>query len=463
MEGTNVESARNAELIAGTVNGFSSPGALVGAPADSPASIGFESLVMSTLMQSSSIFKLSLYDFDGSLLWTSGESPVLTGGPDTLIFARAVEGQTVTGLSKNVAFINSDGQIATGDLTSTYIPLVNQSTQKRPQILEVSREVTDVLGARVETAQGSILRALFPMMGASFAILLGVVVSADTMLHRSRRKALEQERAVVASQMAAETLELRNQQLQQIALERDKFLSMVSHELRTPLTSMLAFTEVLRRRQEGASRDANIDHLDLMRRNGDHLNTLIEELLEVTRIHTDHFEIVKDRFDLQELIDDVARTAAPLVRTRRQTLRITGSAANTRLDADRKRILQMMMNLVSNASLYSPEETAITVDAQKQGALVKVSVKDEGYGISEKDQKHLFEQFFRGNSEHTRSQSGLGLGLPIAMAIVDAHGGKLSLKSQAGSGTEVTVLIPTASESGAKSGSHFGVDETPAA
>jgi signal transduction histidine kinase len=442
VEATSEESSKNADLITGVVSVFNADGALVGAPAESATSVGFENLVMSTLMQSSSIVKLSLYDVDGSLLWSSASGASAAIEPDLNSFAGAASGQTATGLSKDVAFVSNSGSVKTGDLTSTYIPLVDPSTQEPSQILEVSREVTDVLDGRIETAQSSMLRTLFSTLGASFAVLLGVVVSADTLLHRSRRRSLEQERILAESNVAAERLELRNQQLQQINEERDKFLSMVSHELRTPLTSMLAFTEVLRRRQEGSNKDANIDHLNLMRRNGDHLNSLIEELLEVTQLHAENFEIVKEQFDLQGLMADVKKSAASMVEARRQTLVVSELPGDAELNADRKRISQLLMNLVSNASLYSPTGTTISIDVELQGNLSKITVTDEGSGISQEDCEHLFDQFFRGNNEVTRSQSGLGLGLPIVKAIVDAHHGKVSVRSKVGEGTVVTVLLP---------------------
>lgn len=445
------QSTQNADLVAGTAIAFTSGtsgGNLVGAAADSAASIGFESLVMSTLVQNSNIVRLSLFDVDGSLLWSSTADSASSLTPDRSIFAGAVNGEIVTGLNKSVEFISSDGEVANGDLTSTYIPLVDNSTQRTSQVLEVAREVTDALDFRVDNARSSMFRTLFSTLGASFAVLFGVVITADTILHRSRNRAVAQEVAVAESKLVAERLELKNQHLQQINEERDRFLSMVSHELRTPLTTMLAFTEVLRRRQEGSNRDANLDHLALMRRNGDHLNELIQELLEVTQIHAEEFGIVKERFGLARLIQEIEISASLLLASKHQTMRIDGSANDAELYADRKRMTQLMMNLLSNASLYSPERTTITLDVRHQGDLAKITVTDEGGGIPEEDCKQLFDQFYRGNNEKTRAESGLGLGLSIVKAIVDAHDGKISVRSQVGKGTEITVLIPTVSDTG---------------
>ncbi len=440
------QSTQNADLVAGAVNTFTDGTDIAGAPSDSATSLGFESMVMSTLMQSSNIVRLSLFDAEGALLWSSAENAAGNVTPDDSIFTTALNGEIATGLNRDVAFVNTDGNVSSGDLTSTYIPLVNQSNQQTTQVLEIAREVTGALDFRVESTRNSMMRTLFTTMGAAFAVLLGIVFTADTIINRSRRRAMAHEMAMNESKVEAERLELRNQQLEEISRERDKFLSMVSHELRTPLTSMLAFTEVLRRRQDGSNRDANLDHLEVMKKNGDHLNSLIEELLEVTEMHATEFEIRKERFSIQRLIDDVKDSADALVAPKGQRLRMDLQAGETELFADRKRMMQLLMNLLSNASAYSPEHTTITVNTRESGGTVLMSVTDQGEGISEEDQSRLFEEFYRGNSEITRSVSGLGLGLSIVKAIVDSHDGRVSVRSQPGSGTEVSVMIPVAGE-----------------
>lgn len=441
------QTTENADIVAGVVTAYTegdSGNSLIGAPNDSTASNGFESLVMSTLLQSTNIVRLSLYESDGSLLWTSAEDGAAGIRPDDSSLSGALNGNIVTGLSKDVNYVALDGQAASGDLTSTYIPLSNQSSQGATQVLEVSRDVSGALDFRVDNARSSMIRTLFSTLGASLAVLFGIVVVADTMLNRTKRQAIAQELVAAESKMAAEKLELRNGQLQQINEEHDKFLSMVSHELRTPLTTMLAFTEVLKRRQEGNNRETNLDHLDLMRRNGDHLNSLIAELLEVTHIHAEEFEIKKERFGLSRLIQDIKESAEALVLPKNQRLRLVISDDEIELFADRKRMMQLVMNLLSNASSYSAKDTTITFEVEHQADLLKLTITDQGEGISAEGQQRLFDQFYRGNSEFTRSQSGLGLGLPIVKAIVDAHNGKVSVRSHSGSGTSVTVLIPTA-------------------
>lgn len=434
---------QDAELVSGVASSYTADDSLHGASSDAPASINFQTVVLGTLTQSSNVVNLALYDASGSLIWSSSEDSSV-GAPPTNsdAFSQALKGESATALNRDVQFVSTDGEFTQGDLTATYIPLGDVSGGSSLQVLEVSREVTDVLNFRVGNARDSMFRTLFTTLGASFIVLLGVVITADTMLHRSKARAVAHELAMAESKVEAEKLELHNQQLQQLNEERDKFLSMVSHELRTPLTSMLAFTEVIRKRVNSGKGDRTMDHLDLMRRNGDHLNSLIEELLEVTKLHGDQFEIVKEKFSLSKLMAEIELSAEPLIRSRKQTLRIEGDFSDAELYADRKRVSQMIMNLISNASLYSPERTMVTVKVDKRGELVKIEVIDEGVGISEEDSKRLFDEFFRGNNEQTRAQSGLGLGLPIVKAVLDAHDGKVSVKSKPNEGTQVTVLLP---------------------
>lgn len=439
---------QNADLISGVVGTYSSDDSLLGATSDSPTSLNFQSVVLSTLTQNSNIVNLALYDASGSLVWSS-TAEAMAGAPptDNAAFSEALSGTSTTALNRDAQFVSADGEFKTGDLTTTYIPLADAGTGQPTQVLEVAREVTDVLGFRVDNARDSMFKTLYTTLGASFLVLLGVVLSADTMLHRSRRRAMAQEVEMAESRVEAERLEMRNQQLQQLNDERDRFLSMVSHELRTPLTSMLAFTEVLRKRLDGGNTDRNVGHLDMVTRSGHHLNTLIEELLEVTRVHGHQFEIVKGRFYLAKLIQEIEVGAQALLRARKQTLVIEGDYAGAELFADRKRISQMIMNLLSNASLYSPERTVITMRVESRGSLVKIDVSDHGVGITDEDQKRLFTEFFRSDNEATRAQSGLGLGLSIVKAVLDAHDGRVSVSSKPNKGTTVTVLLPVGNES----------------
>ncbi len=436
------DSAEKADLLSGAVSTYTSGTSIAGSPADSAVSTGFQSLVLSTLVENTDIVRLSLYKPDGDLLWSSVASAPLSANAGSDEFRAALSGSVGTGLARDVSYETSDGAILSGHLASTFIPLGEAAAGASPQILEVAREVTGELDSRVTGTRDSMMRTLLTTMGSAFAVFMVLVFGADMVINRSRQRVLVQEAIVEQSRMESERLEARNEQLQELNRERDRLLSMVSHELRTPLTSMLAFTEVLRRRQGGDNRESNLDHLSLMRKNGDHLNSLIDELLEVTDLHADEFGISKSQFMLDELVREFEESAVRIAQARNQRIRIDADSLDVEMYADRKRLLQLLMNLLSNASNYSPEHTTITLSAKQAGDRVMLTMTDQGEGIKEEDQQKLFTEFFRGNSEFARSSSGLGLGLSIVKAIVDGHKGKVSVRSQTDSGTEVTVLLP---------------------
>ncbi len=440
------QSGRDARVIAGVVTGIAdSTDAIrqgVAAPSDSPGS--FEGLAMSTFLRNSNIVQLSLYHVDGSLVWSSIETtPHLIPDSERAFFG-ALEGETVTALHKDVAFTSFEGEAAHGDVTATYIPLLDAVTRRPVQVLEVSRDVTATLDARIETARSSMFITVFSTLGGAFFALLGIVLTADILIGKSRAKAVRQERALADEKVVANKLELENQQLRQINEERDRFLSMVSHELRTPLTTIMGFTEVLRRRQSGIEKSRNLEHLSLMRKNGEHLNSLIEEMLEISRIQSGKFEVVKEGFMLDGLLSQVEESGRMMLRPRHQKLHIESDIERVELYGDRKRVMQVLLNLLSNASKYSPNGSTITLIVEQRGGSVQISIGDEGAGIPRDEQRLLFERFYRREDEVTRAESGLGLGLSIVKAIVEAHRGSVDVESNRGTGTVMKVTLPGA-------------------
>ena len=443
------QSGRDAHVIAGVVTGMAlgpgTPESGFASPSD--AQSGFNGLAMSTFLRNSNIVRLSLYQVDGSLIWSSVDTAPRKIGSSNRAFSESVLGATVTGLLKDTEFTSPEGATVSGDLTATYVPLVNSTTLDTGQVLEVTRDVTAALQTRIEAAQTSMFKSVFSTLGGAFVVLLGIVLTSDILIRRSQSRAVAQERALLNEKLVANRLELENQQLRQMNEERDRFLSMVSHELRTPLTTIMGFTDVLRRRQVGEQRDRNLQHLDLMRKNGEHLNSLIEELLEITRIQAGKFEIVKEGFMLDHLLQQVEESAKVMLRPKQQILLVDKDIDGVELYGDRRRVMQVLLNLLSNASKYSPVGSTITLKVLQRGESVQMSVGDEGRGIPEDDQNLVFERFHRRDDATTRSESGLGLGLAIVKAIVAAHRGAVAIESSTQAGTVMTVTLPGARKS----------------
>jgi signal transduction histidine kinase len=237
-------------------------------------------------------------------------------------------------------------------------------------------------------------------------------------------------------------LEAEKNELARVSEAKSEFLSTVSHELKTPLATILGFTDVLAANRQGNLTPRQVEQLGLIQRNGRRLGVLINDLVDVAGIQAGRFDIDPQEFDAVELLNEVARSFAPIVDARRQNLAVRFPAGSVRVSADRGRLAQVMANLLSNASKYSPEESQIDFEADVVGYRLMVMVRDRGAGIREADQRRLFTSFFRARNEATRSAPGTGLGLVICKRIIDLHGGSIDVDSAEGAGTVMRFQVP---------------------
>ena len=237
------------------------------------------------------------------------------------------------------------------------------------------------------------------------------------------------------------TLDAENTELQRLNEAKIQFLSTVSHELRTPLTSMLAFASLLKRNKDANLTEKNMRHLDIIDRNGRRLNVLIQDLLDVSRMDMGNLALEPSEFDIVESVNELAESFAPIYEAKEQTLIVDLPESEEMIYADRNRVTQVLTNLLSNASKYSPESKRVWLNVSAQDGHLNFEVKDEGFGISEEHQKEMFTAFYRVDTEETRSIEGTGLGLVIAKGIVEIHGGQMAMDSAVGEGTSFKFQI----------------------
>ena len=235
----------------------------------------------------------------------------------------------------------------------------------------------------------------------------------------------------------------RTAELEEANQAKGRLLSIVSHELRTPLASMIGFAELLSMNRTGNLSEDQIEALRVIGRNGQNLNLLINDLLDMSRIESGSLRLTKSEFEVAPLIRDIEQSFSVILAPKRQSLRVKAPAHPITIVADRDRIYQVVSNLVSNASKYSPDGTSIELRVRVDGDRVGVEVEDRGIGISREDQAKLFEPFFRANNETTQAVHGTGLGLVISRSIVQMHGGQLTYVTALGEGSTFTVELPS--------------------
>jgi signal transduction histidine kinase len=222
---------------------------------------------------------------------------------------------------------------------------------------------------------------------------------------------------------------------------KSEFLANMSHELRTPLNAIIGFSEVLLERLFGELNDKQADYLKDIHSSGKHLLSLINDILDLSKVEAGKMELDRSVFDLPSAIS----TAVALVRERAQrhniALKLNVSPDIGELNADERKVKQILVNLLSNAVKFTPDGGSIEVSAQRDTNMVSIAVRDTGIGIATEDQEAVFDEFKQVGHSNTK-QEGTGLGLALAKKFVELHGGKIWLESEPGKGSTFTFSIP---------------------
>ena len=223
---------------------------------------------------------------------------------------------------------------------------------------------------------------------------------------------------------------------------KSEFLASMSHELRTPLNAIIGFSEVLKERMFGELNDKQAEYVEDIHASGRHLHSLINDVLDLSKVEAGRMELELTRFDLPTTIEN----ALTLVRERAGRQRI---ALNIDLDGklgeftgDERKVRQILLNLLSNAVKFTPEGGRIEVRAVRVDGGVEIAVTDTGIGIASEDQEVIFEEFRQVGSDRTRKQEGTGLGLTLARKFVELHGGRIRVISELGKGSTFTFTLP---------------------
>jgi signal transduction histidine kinase len=233
----------------------------------------------------------------------------------------------------------------------------------------------------------------------------------------------------------------KSRQLEAASRHKSEFLANMSHELRTPLNAIIGFSEVLAEKMFGDINTKQAEYLQDILESGRHLLSLINDILDLSKIEAGHMELEPTDFDLPSAIDN----ALTLVRERATRRGITvGRTVDEHLGTirgDERKVKQVLLNLLSNALKFTPEGGRIDVGGRLDGEMVEVSVADTGVGIAATDQEAVFEEF-RQVGAAERKAEGTGLGLALSRKFVELHRGKIWVQSEVGRGSTFTFTLP---------------------
>jgi signal transduction histidine kinase len=265
--------------------------------------------------------------------------------------------------------------------------------------------------------------------------LLSTLASNLAVLVERARLFEEVEAARTELQQRAEALEEANVRLQELDRLKDEFLASMSHELRTPLNSIIGFSEVLVDGLLGEMSDEQKECIQNIHAGGEHLLALINDILDLSKIEAGRMALEPATFDIVGLLAEVEAATTPLVEKKSQVLKVERDGDLPRLTADRTRIKQVLLNLLSNAYKFTPPKGHITLSCRlADPSTILFSVADDGIGIKPEDQEIVFEEFRQADGSHAREMTGTGLGLAISKRLVEMHGGQIWLESEYGHG-----------------------------
>jgi PAS domain S-box-containing protein len=234
----------------------------------------------------------------------------------------------------------------------------------------------------------------------------------------------------------------QNERLRKLDRMKDEFIALVSHELRTPLTSICGYLELLLQDDVMAALPAaQLNWLEVIDRNAERLLRLVEDLLLTAQASAGKLALERSELDIAAVIAQAVQASTPVAAARGIALTCSTEPLPS-ANGDRLRIGQVIDNLVSNALKFTPAGGTVDVRAYPHRSAVRIEVADTGMGISEDEQARLFERFFRTARAQEQAIPGVGLGLSISKAIVEAHDGRISVRSVEGVGTTFFVDLP---------------------
>ncbi len=222
---------------------------------------------------------------------------------------------------------------------------------------------------------------------------------------------------------------------------RREYVANVSHELRTPLTTIRSYVETL---LEGVldQKELATEFLAVVSSEAERMTRLVKDLLLLSKLDYQQAQWNKTEFSLEEMIDETLRKLDIPIRQKGHTISVNKESPLPMYKGDRDKIEQVILNILSNAIKYTPDNGRIEIVTGYSDGKISIAVSDNGIGIPEADMPRIFERFYRVDKSRARELGGTGLGLSIAKQIIEAHGGTIGISSEHGKGTTVTITLP---------------------
>jgi signal transduction histidine kinase len=260
-----------------------------------------------------------------------------------------------------------------------------------------------------------------------------------------------QETQIRKGYIAQRIIEAKNETTSLLLLEANKanrakseFLANMSHELRTPLNAIIGFSDLMDRKTFGPmGNDRYAEYVQHISTSGSHLLSIINDILDLAKAEANKLTVDERDIDITALAHQCVQMCAPKAGERSVTIQVTSFAVSVTARIDPKLLLQVLLNLVSNAVKFSHPGGMVTISIRRtEDASLVVEICDQGIGIAQEDIARVMRPFEQVETSYARQNGGTGLGLPLSVKLVELHGGSLSIASEPGEGTTVTLTLP---------------------
>jgi signal transduction histidine kinase len=276
---------------------------------------------------------------------------------------------------------------------------------------------------------------------AARELLADLRQSADNAL-QARLTELDQLLADAQRRGEGEEPETLRQRLEEQVTTNARFVSVMVHEIRVPMTSIKGYSDMLGKNVVGPLNDQQMQFVEVIRANVSRMEHLVSDISDISKLQSGRMRLDAKMDMYKNVALMVEKATRPLAEERSHTLTFDTPSGLPLLNLDSNRLAQVLIKLVTNALQYTPEGGEITVRAEDIDGRLKVEVIDNGIGMTEEEQAHIGELFWRADSELVRSFKGHGLGLPIAIGFVEVLGGEFFFESEAGKGSVFGFIVP---------------------
>ncbi len=380
------------------------------------------------LMVGTRVLKVKLYDLRGTTAYSTAAEQIGADYSDNPRYRAALAGRTVSKLERRETFNSFDGPLANRWILSSYVPIRPGGAYGPIEgVAEIYSDVSKLVAnqRRFEALLIGVIGIAFLFV---FAILLATVWRADQLIQRHNRAKIELAGNAARAEAASRA--------------KTTFLTNLSHELRTPLNAIIGFSEMIEGELTGPIGTPHYkDYAADIKSSGRHLLGIIDSVLDLVEVESDKMTIMHERLDPAEPAGSAISMLQAQAAAKDIRLVLEADRGGQPIVSDRGRILQILVNLVSNAIKFSPDGGVVTLSVASVDGMIRFEVADCGIGIREEDIALALAPFSQVDSSLARSAEGTGLGLPLSVGLAELLGGGLEIYSTHGVGTTVRVSL----------------------